>query len=134
MQTYHNKTVQQTAELLGTDIKTGLTHDDVKKRLHHYGKNELIEKKKKNIFIKFLEQFNDFMIIILLAAAAVSFITSIMQGDADITEPVIILAIVVWITTRYPTKKNISILPMFFLNLYGLFLNKIFNHILQMTG
>ena len=95
MQTYHNKTVQQTAELLGTDIKTGLTHDEVKKRLHHYGKNELIEKKKKNIFIKFLEQFNDFMIIILLAAAAVSFITSIMQGDADITEPVIILAIVV---------------------------------------
>ena len=62
MQTYHNKTVQQTAELLGTDIKTGLTHDEVKKRLHHYGKNELIEKKKKNIFIKFLEQFNDFMI------------------------------------------------------------------------
>ena len=60
MQTYHNKTVQQTAELLGTDIKTGLTHDEVKKRLHHYGKNELIEKKKKNIFIKFLEQFNDF--------------------------------------------------------------------------
>lgn len=95
MQTYHNKTVQQTAELLGTDIKTGLTHDEVKKRLHRYGKNELIEKKKKNIFIKFLEQFNDFMIIILLSAAAVSFITSIMQGDADITEPVIILAIVI---------------------------------------
>ena len=95
MQTYHNKTVQQTAELLGTDIKTGLTHDEIKKRLHHYGKNELIEKKKKNIFIKFLEQFNDFMIIILLAAAAVSFITSIMQGDADVTEPVIILAIVI---------------------------------------
>ena len=59
MQTYHNKTVQQTAELLGTDIKTGLTHDEVKKRLHRYRKNELIEKKKKNIFIKFLEQFND---------------------------------------------------------------------------
>ena len=35
------------------------------------------------------------MIIILLSAAAVSFITSIMQGDADITEPVIILAIVI---------------------------------------
>lgn len=61
MQTYHNKTVQQTAELLGTDVKTGLTHDEVKKRLHRYGKNELIEKKKKNIFIKFLEQFNDFI-------------------------------------------------------------------------
>ena len=65
MQTYHNKTVQQTAELLGTDIKTGLTHDEVKKRLHHYGKNELIEKKKKNIFIKFLEQFKKIFLLSL---------------------------------------------------------------------
>ena len=52
MQTYHNKTVQQTAELLGTDIKTGLTHDEIKKRLHHYGKNELIEKKEKEHIYK----------------------------------------------------------------------------------
>lgn len=51
MQTYHNKTVQQTAELLGTDIKTGLTHDEVKKRLHHYGKNELYRKKRKRTYL-----------------------------------------------------------------------------------
>ncbi len=47
MQTYHNKTVQQTAELLGTDIKTEITHDEIKKRLHHYDKNELIKKRKR---------------------------------------------------------------------------------------
>ncbi len=95
MKTYHNITAKQTAEELKTDIKTGLTTEEAKKRLLEYGKNELIQKKRKNIFIKFLEQFNDFMIIILLAAAAVSFFTSLMQGEADITEPVIILAIVV---------------------------------------
>lgn len=95
MKTYHNLTVKQTAEELKTNIKTGLTSSEVKKRLVIYGKNELAQKKKKNIFMKFIEQFNDFMIIILLAAAAVSFITSVMQGDADITEPIIILAIVV---------------------------------------
>lgn len=95
MEIYHNKTIKETAEALKTDIKTGLTTEEAKKRLSTYGKNELIQKKKKNIFVKFIEQFNDFMIIILLAAAAVSFITSIMQGDADVTEPVIILAIVV---------------------------------------
>ena len=95
MEIYHNKTIKETAEALETDIKTGLTTEEAKRRLGAYGKNELVHKKKKNIFIKFLEQFNDFMIIILLAAAAISFVTSIMQGDADITEPVIILAIVV---------------------------------------
>ena len=96
MQTYHNKTVQQTAELLGTDIKTGLTHDEVKKRLHHYGKNELIEKKKKNIFIKFLEQFNDFMIIILIIASIISAVVSKMQGENDYVDSIIIIGIVVF--------------------------------------
>ena len=95
MKTYHNITISDTAEKLKTDIKNGLTNEEARNRLKEYGKNELKEKKKKNIFIKFLEQFNDFMIIILLAAAAISFFTSILQGDADITEPLIILAIVV---------------------------------------
>lgn len=95
MKTYHNMTVNSTAEKLHTNIKTGLTNDEARSRLKEFGRNELKEKKKKNIFIKFLEQFNDFMILILLAAAAVSFFTSILQGEADITEPVIILAIVV---------------------------------------
>lgn len=95
MKTYHDMTVSETAEALKTDIKTGLGAQEVKRRLEKYGKNELVQKKRKNIFVKFLEQFNDFMIIILLGAAAVSFITSLLRGDADITEPVIILAIVV---------------------------------------
>lgn len=95
MKTYHNITVHDTAEKLNTDVKNGLTNEEARSRLKEYGRNELTEKKKKNIFMKFLEQFNDFMIIILLAAAAISFFTSLLQGDADITEPVIILAIVV---------------------------------------
>ncbi len=95
MEIYHNKTIRETAQLLETDIKSGLTPAEVKKRLEKYGRNELKEEKKKSIFVKFLEQFNDFMILILLAAAAVSFVTSLIQGDADITEPVIILAIVI---------------------------------------
>lgn len=92
--TYHNKSAAQTAELLGSDIKNGLTNDEAKKRFEKYGKNALREKKKKSLFMKFIEQFNDFMIIILLAAAAVSFITSLLRGEADVTEPIIILAIV----------------------------------------
>lgn len=95
MQTYHNKTIQKTAQILETDLKSGLSTGEGKRRLSEHGKNILKEKKRKNIFVKFLGQFNDFMIIILLAAAAISFFTSVMQGDADITEPIIILSIVV---------------------------------------
>lgn len=94
MKAYHSMTVHDTAKEFETDIKTGLTTEEAKERLLRYGRNELIHKKGKNVFIKFFEQFNDFMIIILLAAAAISFVTSLMQGSADITEPVIILAIV----------------------------------------
>lgn len=95
METYHNLTATETAEKLGSDVKSGITASEAKKRLAKNGRNELKEKKKKGVIRKFFEQFNDFMIIILLTAAAVSFVTSILQGDADITEPVIILAIVV---------------------------------------
>ncbi|MBQ3124660.1 MAG: calcium-translocating P-type ATPase, PMCA-type [Clostridia bacterium] len=92
---YHELTVEETAKKLNTDINSGLSDKEAKKRLNKYGKNRIIEKKKKSVFARFFEQFNDFMIIILLCAAAVSFATSFMAGDADITEAVIILAIVV---------------------------------------
>ena len=95
MQTYHNKTPAEAAAALETDIKNGLTVKEAARRLAQDGKNILTAQKKKGILRRFFEQFNDFMIIILLAAAAVSFITSIMQGDADISEPSIIIAIVV---------------------------------------
>lgn len=92
---YYELTAQQTAKKLNTDINLGLSEKEAKKRLNKYGKNRIIEKKKKSVFARFFEQFNDFMIIILLCAAAISFATSLMAGDADITEAVIILAIVV---------------------------------------
>lgn len=91
---YCELTASYVAEKLNTNIKTGLNEKEAKKRLVTYGKNKLNDKKKKSVFKRFFEQFNDFMIIILLAAAAVSFVTSIMFGDSDITESVIILAIV----------------------------------------
>lgn len=92
---YYELTVEETAQKLNTDINKGLTDKEAKKRLAKYGRNRITEKKKKSVTARFFEQFNDFMIVILLCAAAVSFATSLMAGDADITESVIILAIVV---------------------------------------
>ncbi len=91
---YYELTPSATASELNTDLKNGLSEKEAQKRLLNYGKNRLEDKKKKSVFKRFIEQFNDFMIIILLSAAAVSFVTSLLFGDADITESVIILAIV----------------------------------------
>lgn len=91
---YYNITAHAVAHKLKTDIKNGLDENDAKKRMLLYGKNELKEKKKASFLVRFFKQFNDFMIMILLGAAAVSFLTSILYGSADITEPLIILTIV----------------------------------------
>lgn len=58
-------------------------------------KNCLVTKKKKSIFSRFLAQFSDFMIVILLIAAGVSFFVSLLSGEGDFIDPIIILLIVV---------------------------------------
>ena len=70
---WHSITYQQIAENLDTDINKGLTSSEAKKRIAKYGRNSLVQKKKQGIFIKFLMQFRDFMVLILLAAAGISF-------------------------------------------------------------
>ncbi len=59
------------------------------------GKNRLNASKKKSILTRFLSQFSDFMILVLLAAAAISFAVSLISKDGDFIDPIIILVIVV---------------------------------------
>lgn len=59
------------------------------------GKNCINITKKKSILSRFLAQFSDFMILVLLAAAAISFWVSYVSGDGDFVDPIIILVIVV---------------------------------------
>lgn len=84
---------QETTEVLKAleTSRKGLTSNEVKVRLETYGPNALDEGKTKSLFVKFLEQFKDLMIIILLIAAALSVITS---GGEDISDAIIILAVV----------------------------------------
>jgi Ca2+-transporting ATPase len=79
---------------LGTDAASGLTEAEAKKRLARYGANKIAEKKKKTLIRRFLEQFADVMIIILIAAAAISFAVTLYEGESFF-EPLLILAIVV---------------------------------------
>lgn len=94
---YYDQSAQEVLESLNTNTKTGLSDQLVKERLDKYGLNKLKEKPKKTNMQRFLEQFKDPMILILLAAAVVSFIVTIMEGEGfkGLFEPILILAIVV---------------------------------------
>ncbi|GFH40413.1 cation-translocating P-type ATPase [Lactococcus insecticola] len=72
--------------------KKGLTTSDAQARLEKYGKNELDAGEKKSLLAKFLEQFKDLMIIILIIAAILSVVTS---GGKDISDAIIIMAVVI---------------------------------------
>ena len=83
-------------ENLKTNPLKGLTEEEARERLKKYGKNKLDDKKKESILVKFLKQFNDFMIIILIVASAISAIMAKIDGSGDYIESIIIIAIVVF--------------------------------------
>ncbi|MDP4132839.1 MAG: calcium-translocating P-type ATPase, PMCA-type [Bacillota bacterium] len=91
----HMLGVKEAAKSLDSSEKSGLTQIEAARRLNLHGKNLLKAKKKKGILQKFIAQFSDFMIIVLLISAAISFAMSYISGDSDILDPIIILAIVV---------------------------------------
>ena len=94
MENWYKKTAKEVEEYLQTNMKIGLTDIEVKKRQEENGFNELKQEKKKSLFIKFLEQFKDFMIIVLIIAAIVSGIIGVAQGEG-ITDTIIILIVVI---------------------------------------
>lgn len=92
---WHNMSAAETLKKLNVNSETGLSQTEAEERLKRYGNNILAQKKKKSFLKKLIEQFNDFMIITLIVAAAVSLALSFIQGDTDFTDPIIILFIVI---------------------------------------
>lgn len=89
---WYELSITDTAKAAEVTISSGLTAGAAQSRLAEYGYNELTGKKRKGLFLRFLEQFKDFMVLILLAAAVVSFIAT---GGHEWLDSVIILVIVV---------------------------------------
>ncbi len=89
--TFYTQNADDVLTSLGSSAE-GLTGEEASKRLTEYGRNELDEGEKRTLLAKFLDQFKDLMIIILLVAAVLSVITT---GGHDWADAVIILAVVV---------------------------------------
>lgn len=90
---WFNKSIEEVKEQLKVGNQ-GLSDEQVKEKREIYGLNELQAQKKKSLIVKFLEQFKDFMIIILIIAAVISGAVGYYQGEG-ITDSIIILIVVI---------------------------------------
>lgn len=69
---FHEMEIKQVEKALETDFSTGLSSEEVKKRISLYGHNELDEGEKQSALLLFFSQFKDFMVLVLLAATLIS--------------------------------------------------------------
>ena len=92
----HSQSGEELLRELNITPESGLTAAQVTERQAKYGENRLREKKKKSTLRRFLDQFKDVMILILIAAAIVSFTVVIMEKNwGELFEPALILLIVI---------------------------------------
>lgn len=92
----HLMSKEEVRRKLKSNFDTGLTEEEANKRLQQNGKNKLEGKKKESIIVKFIKQFNDFMIIILIIASVISAVMAKIEGSGDYIESGVIIAIVIF--------------------------------------
>ena len=93
---WHTKSIGEIEERLRTNQKEGITQEEAGKRLEEYGENKLADKKRESLWIRFIKQFNDFMIIILMIASIISAVVAKIDGSGDYIDSIIIIVIVVF--------------------------------------
>lgn len=93
---WYTLSTKEVEKQMQTNIEFGLNEKQVKDKQNRFGLNKLEEKKKESIVIKFIKQFNDFMIIILIIASIISAVVARLEGSNDYFDSIIIIAIVVF--------------------------------------
>ncbi len=106
----HQKEIGDIIEELRSSPQ-GLSEDEVRERLETYGFNELKEKKKNTPFMMFLDQFKDFMILVLIAAALISGIIGELSDTIAIVIIVVLNAIIGFVQ-EYRAEKAMEALKM----------------------
>ena len=105
---WHQKDITSVFEKLHTSVH-GLSLEETQKRLEQYGPNELTEKKKKTPLMMFLDQFRDFMILVLIAAAIISGIIG-EPSDTIAIIVILILNAVIGFIQEYRAEKAMAAL------------------------
>jgi Ca2+-transporting ATPase len=105
---WHQKNIEENYEMLESS-SNGLSYDEAVKRLQKYGPNELKEVKKKTLFMMFLDQFKDFMILVLIAAAVISGIIGEIADTVAIVVIVVLNAIIGFVQ-EYRAEKAMKAL------------------------
>ena len=90
----YNKSLKEVLETFDTTVD-GISQEEADRRLKNYGENKLPEGKKTPLIVKFLKQFTDVMILVLLVAAVISLVVAIMeQSSSELIDAIVIFAIV----------------------------------------
>jgi len=106
---WHNVDIKHIVEELDSDINQGLNESKVEEKLKKYGYNEIKEQKKKSIVGMLLEQFSDFMVIILIIAAIISFALG-ERMDAIIIMAIVVLNAVLGVVQESKAEKSLEAL------------------------
>ena len=93
---WHEMNIYEVLKEKNSDERIGLSTDEAQKRRIEYGLNKLNQKKKESLFVRFIKQFNDFMIIILIIASIISLVLAKVEGTNDYIDSIIIIAIVIF--------------------------------------
>ena len=91
---WHTLSIHETEDYLDTDIDQGLREETAQERIEKYGKNVLPEPKKDPKWLKFLRQFNDVLIYVLLAAAVITAVLGYWYDTIVIALVVLIIGII----------------------------------------
>ena len=105
---WHQQKTDEAMQKLGASNQ-GLSADEVRTRLLEHGPNELTETARKTVFMMFLDQFKDFMILVLIAAAVISGII----GEASDTIAIIVIVVlnaVIGFVQEYRAEKAMQLL------------------------
>jgi len=113
---WHSAPMKEVFLSLKSNKETGLDKQAIANLTAKFGKNMLTEKKKKSLLLRFLEQFKDFMVIILLIASGISFITALIQNstsekvDACIILFIVIMNAIIGVVQESKAEKAIDAL------------------------